>query len=318
MTASRAVPQPHELPEARRAPQRLELTFRVRGTDCAAWLYPGRGPGPAPCVILAHGFDGVREQALDRYAERFQREGLAAFVFDYRHFGASGGEPRQLMSNRRQVEDWRAAVAYARGLDSVDAQRIALWGTSNSGGHVLKVAAADPEIRAVVTQAPLISGPAQLRSMPIARSARLLGAGLRDQVGALLGLKPVLIKSAGRPYTRAVTTTPDALSGLDRITPLDSTWRNAVCARFALTTTFYSATRAGKRVRCPLLVCVADGDNVIPPGPALKLSERGTLRRYPSTHFALYYGRTFAAAARDQAEFLRTHLLPATLRVVGS
>jgi hypothetical protein len=36
----------------------------------------------------------------------------------------------------------------------------------------------------------------------------------------------VTIPAAGRPHSLAVTTTPDALSGLDRITPLDSTWRN--------------------------------------------------------------------------------------------
>jgi dienelactone hydrolase len=317
MSASPALPQPHARPE--RAPSRLDLTFRVRGIDCHAWFYPGRGAGPAPCVLLAHGFDGVREQALDRYAERFQQEGLAAFVFDYRHFGASGGEPRQLMSNRRQLEDWREAIAFVRGLDGVDRNRIALWGTSNSGGHVIKLAAADPLIRAVVAQAPFISGFAQLRSLPLTHSLRLLLAGAHDQLRWLLRRKPVLIKAAGRPYSRAVTTTPDALSGLDRITPIDSTWRNEVCARFALTTTYYGAGRAGRRLRCPLLVCVADGDNVIPLGPAIALAERkGSLRRYASSHFGLYYGATFDEAARDQAAFLREHLIAPPLRAVPS
>ena len=46
---------------------------------------------------MAHGFSGVREQRLDAYAERFAQAGLAVLVFDYRHFGASGGEPRQLL-----------------------------------------------------------------------------------------------------------------------------------------------------------------------------------------------------------------------------
>jgi len=47
--------------------------------------------------VLAHGFGGVREARLDAFAERFGDAGLAALVFDYRYFGASTGEPRQLI-----------------------------------------------------------------------------------------------------------------------------------------------------------------------------------------------------------------------------
>jgi fermentation-respiration switch protein FrsA (DUF1100 family) len=267
--------------------------------------------------VLAHGFDGVRGQALDAYAERFVAHGLAAFVFDYRHFGDSDGEPRQLYSNQRQLEDWRAAIAYVRGLDGVDGDRIGLWGTSNSGGHVLKAAAEDDAIRAVAIQAPLISGLAQFRSLPLTHSLALLWAGVRDVVGARFG-RPVTVKAVGQPYSLAVTTTPDALSGLARITPEPGPWRNAVLARFALSTTTYSAVRAGRRVRCPLLVCVGDRDNVIPLGPARKLAGQapeGRLRRYDTTHFGLYYGRGFDMVSRDQAEFLRDHLHARALKV---
>ena len=34
--------------------------------------------------------------------------------FDYRHFGGSAGEPRQLLDIRQQQDDYRAAVGYAR------------------------------------------------------------------------------------------------------------------------------------------------------------------------------------------------------------
>jgi dienelactone hydrolase len=75
---------------------RADLEFNSSGRNCAAWLYRPEGTGPFPCVILAHGFGGVREARLDAYAECFTQAGLAALVFDYRHFGASQGEPRQL------------------------------------------------------------------------------------------------------------------------------------------------------------------------------------------------------------------------------
>ena len=108
---------------------------------------------------MAHGFSGVREQRLDAYAERFAAAGLAVLVFDYRHFGASQGEPRQLLSIAPPARaDWRAAVAHARYLLEVDPKRVAVWGTSFSGGHVVAVAAADPAIAAVVSQAPFTDG----------------------------------------------------------------------------------------------------------------------------------------------------------------
>src|ERR1700754_2001156 len=107
------------------------LTFRSQGVECSALLFrPERPAGDVPCVILAHGFDGVREQRLTAYAERFAQAGLAALVFDYRGFGSSDGRPRQHFSNGAQLEDYHAAIDCAAGLEGIDPQRIALWGTS--------------------------------------------------------------------------------------------------------------------------------------------------------------------------------------------
>jgi uncharacterized protein len=293
--------------------RREDLTFRSGGLTCAAWFYCPVADRPLPCVVLAHGFDGVREQRLDAYAQRFTAAGLAALVFDYRYFGSSEGEPRQLFSNEAQLDDWRAAIAYARGRDQVDPDAIALWGTSTSGGHVVQLAAEDPKIAAVVAQVPFADGLAQLFSLPVTQGLRLLWAGLRDRIGSLFGRPPLMIPAAGQPGTFAVITSPDALSGLDRITPPDSTWRNEVVARFTLTTSLYRPGRYAPRLGCPLLVCMADGDHLIAPRPAMKIARtapHGELRRYPFGHFGMYFGDGFERAVADQAEFLRLHLMP--------
>jgi uncharacterized protein len=47
------------------------------------------------------------------YAERFAASGIVALVFDYRSFGESGGEPRQLVDIPGQHQDIRAAVAWS-------------------------------------------------------------------------------------------------------------------------------------------------------------------------------------------------------------
>ncbi|MEA2349594.1 MAG: hypothetical protein QOG86_535, partial [Thermoleophilaceae bacterium] len=174
---------------------RENVTFASDGELCAAWLYRPDGGGPAPCVVLAHGWSGIREQRLDAYAERFADAGMAALVFDYRHFGASGGEPRQLLDVPRQLEDWRAAVAFARGLDGVDPERIALFGTSFSGGHVVSVAAGDDRIAAVVAQVPFADGLRNLLRLGVGHALRLAREGLLDLVRVVRRRPPRMIAS---------------------------------------------------------------------------------------------------------------------------
>jgi hypothetical protein len=64
-------------------------------------------------------------------------------VFDNRNFGASDGEPRQKIDPWRQVRDYRDAITYAETVEETDADRIGIWGSSYSGGHVLVVGAID-------------------------------------------------------------------------------------------------------------------------------------------------------------------------------
>ena len=91
-----------------------------------------------------------RHQRLVDYARGFAAAGLDVVLFDYRGFGGSGGSPRQLVSASRQRRDYHAAIAAARRLPGVDPERIVLWGISYSGGHVVRVAAEDGRVAAVV------------------------------------------------------------------------------------------------------------------------------------------------------------------------
>ena len=124
-----------------------DVSFQVKGTSISAWLYlPENVPAQVACIIMGHGFGGTRDMGLESYAVRYQEAGFAVLLFDYRHFGESGGEPRHLIWIPYQLEDWSAAIKYARGLKEIDPARIALWGTSMSGGHVIVTAAKDNNI----------------------------------------------------------------------------------------------------------------------------------------------------------------------------
>ena len=59
---------------------------------------------------MAHGVSATRDDGLPPYAEAFRDAGLTVVLFDYRHFGASSGEPRQLVDIGRH-DDYRAVVA---------------------------------------------------------------------------------------------------------------------------------------------------------------------------------------------------------------
>jgi len=261
---------------------------------------------------MAHGFSATRELRLDAYAERFRAAGLGVLLFDYRHFGASGGEPRQLLDIRSQQADYRAAVGFARSLDWVDPDRVALFGSSFSGGHVIAVAAADPGIAAVVSQCPFTDGLASLPKLGPANIARATWAGLRDHAGALAGRGPYYVPVVGAPGTFAVMTTPDALPGFLSIVPERTRWENRVAARIGLRVASYRPGLAAARLRCPLLTCVCKRDSVCPPARTTTLvarAPRGEIRHYDAGHFDVYTGDQFEQVVGDQIEFLTRHLL---------
>jgi len=295
-------------------PGRSDADFISGGTRCAAWLFRPEGDGPHPCVVMAHGFSAVREQRLDAYAERFAATGLATLLFDYRHFGASEGEPRQLLDIARQLDDWRAAVSHARSLDGIAPDRVALWGSSFSGGHVIAVAAGDERIAAVVSQAPFTDGLSAIRAIGPAPAARLTLAGIRDQLAALAGRGPRYLPAVGPPGSLAAMSSPGAEPGLRALDPPGSTWENRVCARVMLRVAPYRPYTKLKRLRMPVLVQVCERDETTPHEPAARAAEASPnveLIRYGIDHFEIYVEPQFERTVSDQTEFLVRNLLGA-------
>ena len=301
---------------------RSDVWFDSWGDRCAAWLYrPDGATDSVPCVVLAHGFTGIRELRLDTYAERFCQAGLAALVFDYRHFGASEGEPRQLLDIRRQLADWASALTYARALEGIDSDRVAIWGTSFSGGHVQATAARDRRVAAAVAQVPFADGLVNLPFLGLRHLMRLTREGLRDQIGALVGRPPHMIKSVGPPGSLAVMTSPDAEPGFRALVPEGLNWIDEAAARICLRVGSYRPGRLASRIRCPILYCVAEDDVITPPEPAARAAQaapRGELRRYPIKHFDPYVGEWFERVAADQVEFLARHVLSGSQEPVAT
>lgn len=294
--------------------ERLEVGFPSGGRQCAAWLYPPAGvPKPRPLVVMGHGLGGTRDMGLDRYARRFAAAGMAVLVFDYRHFGASEGEPRQLLNLARQRDDWHAAIAYARTLRGIDKTRIALWGTSLGGGHVLAVAPEDDYIAAVVAQVPFTSGWASAKAKGVISLTKVSMIALADVLVGPLRREPVRVRLAGRRGSAALMSAPDVPEGYGRLAEESATYEPKVAARVAFSLLFDAPGKHTKAIKTPVFYAIADNDTITPVGPTLAAAERTkhpVVKRYPVGHFDMYFDEVFEQVVYDQTEFLVSVLRP--------
>ena len=289
---------------------RHDVEFTSADAVCRAWLYIPQSPDPRPIILMAHGFGGIRQMRLDAFAEQFTRAGYACLVFDYRHFGASDGEPRQFLNIKRQLADWAAAIRFARARDDVDGSRIILWGTSFSGGYVITTAARHTGITAVIAQCPFTDGITSVLAMPRTTALKVGGRALIDLAAAKLGKDPALMPVVGPPGSTAVMTAPDALPAMQAMVPDGVPWRNEVAARVALDVLTYRPGRAAARVQCPILFCICQADTVTPADTTLRYANtapRAEVKLYPEGHFDIYLGDTFERVLSDQIDFLHRH-----------
>ena len=297
------------------AVQRRELRIPA-GTDeqdeqLDAWVYLPERPRPLPVVVMAHGIGGIKAAGLAPFAERFACGGFAAVVFDYRHWGASTGRPREFLSIRRQLEDYRTALGWTRAQDEFDAARIFVWGTSFAGMHIVELAASEPGLAGAIAQCPLVDGLAGLANIPPTRGLRLTAHAVADLAGSALGRGPRYLPISVPPGQLGVIATDDAMIGYGRLHPAEGSWPNEITARSLLDVTVDRPVRRARKARCPLLMVVAEHDTMAPTAPALAVATRaprGELFRSRGGHYDVYAGGLdHENVLRVEVSFLRRH-----------
>lgn len=291
--------------------QRQDTEFTSGGLRCSAWFYSASGEGMRPCVVMAHGLAGIKEMRLDAYAERFANAGYHVLVFDYRHFGASAGEPRQLLSISGQHQDWKAAIAYARSRADVDPARIILWGSSLSGGHVVEVAAQDKEIAAVISQVPHMNGLTSGLAGGLYAGTRLTFHAVADRLGSAFGLKPHYVNAIAEPGQLGLMTAPGAISAYLKLLPAGKAVDQRVAARFVLDIMHYSPGRHLRKLTMPTLLQIATSDRTTPISAALRYArgaEMITLRKHNGDHFDPYVKPLFDTFITEQVDFLKQNI----------
>ncbi len=300
-------------PTQKPPPFRSDVRFDVRGTPVSAWLYrPEPSAGPTPCVVMGCGAAGTKDMGMEPYALRFRDAGCAVLLFDYRHWGESGGEPRQLMWIPYQLEDYAGAVAFARGLGGIDPARLALWGTSLSGGHVVVAAARDHGVACLLAQCPALDGRAQALAafkkggMPFS----IIVHAQRDLVRSWFGSSAHTLPIIGKPGSVALLTEPATVEAFARLAP--EGFVNETCARIVIRGDKYRPVTRARKVRCPALFQICEHDELTPIDATEKAARimggLAEVRRYPIGHFDIYFGEHFERSIRDQLAFLRRHL----------
>jgi pimeloyl-ACP methyl ester carboxylesterase len=288
-----------------------KIEFQVAGDKVTGhWHFPSDGTAPWPLVLMGHGFATLWHFGTGPSIEAFNNAGFAVFTFDYRHFGDSDGQPRQLISVPKQLDDWRAALQQVRGDSRIDAVRIALWGSSFGGGHALSIAAENTDVAAVISQVPHCDSRGLFKTLPVAATLKTASHVLLDQLYRLVG-KVHTLPVVADPGVTAALAYPGWKQGYLSLVSPNSNWRNEIPARSLLGVTRYNPIDVADRIRCPVLIIYGTRDEGIPVAKVQATAariEHCSLQPLDCDHFDVYHGECLAWCLSLQLDFLKQQL----------
>jgi fermentation-respiration switch protein FrsA (DUF1100 family) len=299
--------------------ERRDVTIKSEGLNLAAWYYVPAGAKSAekrPAIVMAHGFSGVREMFLDNFASRIAKAGFVVVVFDYRHLGASEGEPRSQIFPSEQMDDYRNAITWAQAQKEVDPSRIGVWGTSYSGAHVIHLAAFDRRIKCVVAQVPLVDGLANAQRLNRADNlpnvvAFIAGDRAQRYATGQVTYIPV-VAPEGQP---SALPTPESFEWVTKVAgPVTPTWDNRVTLESMEKFLEYNPAANIHRISpTPLLMILADDDRLTPTDLAIEAFQRARepkkLVMFRGGHFGAYNEPGLSTTAPAAVEWFRQWLM---------
>jgi len=299
---------------------KLDVTFDSEGSLCAGWFFVPDAASVnrrVPAVAMAHGLGAVKEMYIEPFAERFAEAGIAVLVFDYRYFGASAGEPRERVSPRDQIEDYRNALTWLSLRPEVDQGRLGVWGTSFSGGHVLHLGAYDPRVKAVVSQVGAMDLWTNARRVTSPEAfAGLVAATAEDRTRRIQGGEVAYLPNAAPdgsgPALQIDTETYEWLHEAQRT--VAPSWRNQVTMdSIELILEHAPALVVDRIAPKPLLMILATDDKWTPPDlireAYARAGEPKRLLEIEGGHYVVYAGAGQTLAADAATAWFTEHLL---------
>ena len=295
------------------APRPLAVTLND-GTVLQGDLYlPDDDTMSAPAVIMSHGFSATRAMGLPWFAASFAKAGYVVYLYDHRGLGDSSGEPRNIVDPWSQTHDMWEVVDQVRTWPEVHPDRVALWGSSFSGGEAIVLGALHPDIKAVIANAPfaglgdLMANPSHAEqrfiAMRVAFGNSTLDVGVRE-----IGPMAVVLDEG---IDAAVLPQPESSEWFLAHGP-DNGWTNSVTMVMTTTPPFDPAACSPFLDGTALLMVVATNDEVASTAVALDTYERAStpkrLAMIEGNHFSSYENPERENAFDAMVDFLDEYL----------
>jgi uncharacterized protein len=239
-----------------------------------------------PAVVLFHG-SGPEERNLFM-ARWFATEGVAAFAYDKRGVGESGGDFRTVPF-MDLCDDGLAAIAYLKSRSEIDPKRIGVWGLSQGGWLGPLAASRSADVSYVIA----VSGPGvspgeqmivyyanELRARGVAETDIQEASSLRREIYSYLfngkgyeKVKADLNQARTKPwYNEAKTQQDDLFAPLQKPSALTER-DNPNIIRFAREM-HYDPVPELQALRVPALFLFGDKDQLIPVEKSVEVIRR--------------------------------------------
>ncbi|WP_431222480.1 UilS family quorum-quenching N-acyl-homoserine lactonase [Serratia sp. L9] len=283
----------------------MHMTTHQLPGEIAVTLRKTEQSGELPVIILCHGFCGIQDILLPAFAEAFANAGYLAITFDYRGFGASGGERGRLVP-AMQIDDIHTVVAWAKTQPHADSQRIGLWGTSFGGCHVLGAAAGNPDVKAVASQLAFADGEEIVTGK--------MSAEEKQDFIATLNKMADKKQATGKEMLVAITRVlndPESKAFFENNKARYPAMDIKIPFLTVRETLLYKPKDNAAKVTCPVLVTVAGADSVNPPQQGVALyesvgSQQKTLHvEEGARHYDMYSGPHFDSIITRQIDWFK-------------
>lgn len=263
----------------------------------------------SPAIVMSHGFSATRVMGLPWFAEQFARAGYVVCLYDHRGIGESDGEPRGIVDPWTQTRDMWQVVDHVLTLPMVHPERVAVWGSSFSGGEAIVLGAFHPDVHAVIANAPFagigdsMTEPEQISQRCFAMRVALDQTGLdigRREIGPM----PVVLDEG---IDAAFLPQPESSEWFLTNGPRNG-WTNMVTMAMSVAPPFDPSACAPELDGTALLMVVATDDQVAPTAVALETYERAStpkrLKMIDGHHFSAYESPAREEAFDSMIDFL--------------
>ena len=288
------------------------VTFYSEGHELSGDLYlPDNLPkgDKRAGVVLCHGYTGVKDLYLPDNARVLNEAGYVVLTFDYKGWGKSAGT-RSRLAPLSRVADVQAALTFLGLQDSVDEDRLGIYGTSYGGATVVWTAAVDQRVKCVVSCVGIGNGARWMRSVRrpdewvdlLARSKKDREVRVLTGKSEYVAREEVLLpdRQSAELAAAARKNNPNAV-GTIPLEYIDETLQ------------FHPEWIVDKIAPRPLLLITTDDDRLVPPDESEALYARAgepkklvVLKGWG--HYEVYAGRAFEEVMGETLAWYRQHL----------